>query len=70
MNMPDIHGMEVLAFLAQHESLRRVPVVVLTTRGDEALRTEALQAGAALYLTKPFEPGPLVEQARRLLGLG
>lgn len=70
MNMPDIHGMEVLAFLAQHERLRQVPVVVLTTRGDEGLRTEALQAGATLYLTKPFEPGLLVEQVRRLLGLG
>ncbi len=70
MNMPDVHGMEVLAFLAQHEQLRQVPVIVLTTRGDEGLRTEALRAGATLYLTKPFEPGFLVEQARRLLGLG
>ncbi|GIV82912.1 MAG: hypothetical protein KatS3mg051_2266 [Anaerolineae bacterium] len=67
--MPDIHGMEVLDFIAQHEGLRRVPVIVLTTRGDEALRVEALQAGATLYVTKPFEPGFLLEQARRLLDL-
>lgn len=69
MNMPDIHGMEVLDFIAQHEGLRHIPVIVLTTRGDDALRAEALRAGATFYLTKPFEPGLLAKQACQLLGL-
>jgi two-component system chemotaxis response regulator CheY len=44
-----------------------VPVIVLTTRGDEASRADALAAGANLYLTKPFAPQALAAQARALL---
>jgi two-component system chemotaxis response regulator CheY len=67
LNMPDMHGLEVLAFVRNHPTFRRVPVIVLTTRGDEASRKAAHQAGASLYLTKPFAPSALAEQARTLL---
>ncbi|MGH9903004.1 MAG: response regulator, partial [Pyrinomonadaceae bacterium] len=33
LNMPDMHGLEVLEFLKSHEAYRDIPVVVLTTRG-------------------------------------
>jgi len=68
LNMPDMHGLEVLDFLRRHQAYREIPVIVLTTRGDEASRTDALAAGANLYLTKPFAPQSLAEQARALLG--
>src|SRR5215204_4752779 len=61
-------GLEVLDFLRRHQAYREIPVIVLTTRGDEASRTDALAAGASLYLTKPFAPQSLAEQARALLG--
>jgi len=67
LNMPDMHGLEVLAFVRNHPVFKRVPVIVLTTRGDEASRTAALNAGASLYLTKPFAPSALAEHARTLL---
>ena len=67
LNMPDMHGLEVLAFVRNHPAFKRVPVIVLTTRGDEASRTAALSAGASLYLTKPFAPSALAEHARTLL---
>ena len=67
LNMPDMHGLEVLAFLRSHQAYRNLPVIVLTTRGDEASRTDALAAGASLYLTKPFTPQTLAAQARALL---
>jgi two-component system chemotaxis response regulator CheY len=69
LNMPDMHGMEVVRFVKAHNAYRAIPVVVLTTRGDEDTRDAALAAGASLYLTKPFEPGTLVGHAKNLLQL-
>ena len=67
LNMPDMHGLEVLGFVRSHQKYRSVPVLVLTTRGDEASRGAALQAGASAYLTKPFVPARLAAEAGRLL---
>ena len=67
LNMPDMHGLEVLDFLRRNQAYRHIPVIVLTTRGDEASRADALAAGAALYMTKPFAPHALAAQADALL---
>ena len=67
LNMPDMHGLEVLAFVRRHPALKALPIIVLTTRGDDASRTAALGAGASVYLTKPFNPSALASQARALL---
>jgi two-component system, chemotaxis family, chemotaxis protein CheY len=68
LNMPDMHGVDVLRFMRKHESSRGVPVVVLTTRSDDSSRETALAAGATQYLTKPFAPRQLLSAARELLG--
>ena len=70
LNMPDMHGLEVLKFVRGHDAFRRLPVIVLTTRGDESSRAAALAAGASLYLTKPFVPNVLADQARTLVERG
>lgn len=67
LNMPDMHGMEVLQFLQTHARYREIPVVVLTTKGDLLSREAALQAGAAAYLTKPFQPAVLAKAVADLL---
>ena len=67
LNMPDMHGLEVLAFVRRHPTLRALPIIVLTTRGDESSRTAALKAGASMYLTKPFTPQGLAAHARELV---
>jgi two-component system, chemotaxis family, chemotaxis protein CheY len=67
LNMPDIHGLEVIAFVRKHATFCSVPIIVLTTRGDDESRTAALSAGASFYLTKPFDPAVLAESAERLL---
>jgi two-component system chemotaxis response regulator CheY len=68
LNMPDIHGLEVIKFTRQHNAYRALPIIVLTTRGDEDSRVAALAAGATLYLTKPYSPAALTRHARDLLG--
>ena len=67
LNMPDMHGLEVLSFVRRHPTLKALPIIVLTTRGDDASRSAALAAGASLYLTKPFTPQGLAAHARELL---
>ena len=67
LNMPDLHGLEVLRFIRGHARFRQLPVVVLTTRDDEESRAAALRDGATVYLTKPFAPGVLAPQVHALL---
>jgi two-component system chemotaxis response regulator CheY len=67
LNMPDMHGLEVLRFLRRNEMFRRLPVIVLTTRSDEVSRSAALEAGATLFMTKPFTPQVLAASTLELL---
>src|SRR5688572_14903749 len=67
LNMPDMHGMEVIDFVRSHQAYRHIPIVVLTTKGEEASRKEALAAGANRYLTKPFDPRQLADVVGSLL---
>ena len=68
LNMPDMHGLDVLKFLRSHEQYRHLPVMILTTRGDDTTRDAALKAGASAYMTKPFSPSVLASSVRELLG--
>lgn len=67
LNMPDMHGLEVVAFVRKHATFKNIPIIVLTTRGDDESRTAALAAGATQYMTKPFTPDELAASARSLL---
>ena len=67
LNMPDMHGMEVIGFVRSHQAYRNIPIVVLTTKGEESSRAEALAAGANRYLTKPFDPRQLADVVGSLL---
>jgi two-component system chemotaxis response regulator CheY len=68
LNMPDIGGIEVVEFVRAQDKLKRLPVIVLTTRGDEVSRTRALEVGASQFMTKPFTPETLLSAVRDLLG--
>ena len=70
LNMPDMHGLDVLRFVRGHAGYRKVPIIILTTRGDEKSRTAAMAAGATRYLSKPFPPQVLAAHARELLDAG
>ena len=67
LNMPDMHGLDVLRFLRSHQQYRDMPVMILTTRGDDTSRDAALAAGASAYMTKPFSPSVLASSIKELL---
>jgi two-component system, chemotaxis family, chemotaxis protein CheY len=68
LNMPDIGGFEVVEFVRSQDTLKELPIVVVTTRGEEETRTRALALGASRFMTKPFQPEAVVAELRSLLG--
>jgi two-component system, OmpR family, KDP operon response regulator KdpE len=65
LGLPDIQGHDLLRMIrARNDS---VPIVVLSSRGDEAGKVEALDLGADDYLTKPFGMDELLARMRAAL---
>jgi DNA-binding response OmpR family regulator len=63
--MPGLDGLAVLRTL--RDSGHRVPVIMLTARGDEADRVVGLELGADDYVAKPFSPRELLARLRAVL---
>ena len=61
LNMPKKDGREALAEIKSDESLRRIPVVVLTTSNDEQDVLRTYDLGVNSFITKPVTFGGLVE---------
>ena len=66
--MPRMNGFEVCEKVKQDLG-GQVYVVLLTAKGQEFDRLRGEQAGADIYMTKPFDPDELVELAERVLKL-
>ena len=65
LGLPDIQGLELLRMIrARSES---VPIVVLSSRGDEVGKVQALDLGADDYVTKPFGTEELLARIRAAL---
>lgn len=53
LNMPRLSGHEALTQISNHRSLRRIPIIVLTTSYAESDIEKAYEAGASSYICKP-----------------
>ena len=67
LNMPDIGGIEVVQFVRSQDRLKNVPIIIVTTRGDDSSRDQALKAGATRFLTKPFSPEVIQSEVTDIL---
>ncbi len=70
LNMPDVGGIEVIEFVRSQDQLKALPILVVTTRGDDTSKTRVLEAGASGFLAKPFAPPQILSEVRRLLEPG
>src|SRR5690349_18687632 len=61
LGLPDVEGTEVCRRVRAQSS---VPIIVLSARGAEAEKVNALELGADDYVTKPFGPDELVARIR------
>lgn len=65
--MPGMDGLAVLRKIREHAGMVRVPVLMLTARGDEADRVVGLELGADDYIAKPFSPRELLARLRAVM---
>ena len=65
--MPGESGLDLTRALRTDPKLPRIPVLLLTAMGEPEDRVNGLEAGAADYLAKPFEPRELVLRIRNIL---
>jgi two-component system chemotaxis response regulator CheY len=63
INMPDINGLELVAFIKKSEKYASIPLIIVSTEGSERDRRKGLGLGADAYLVKPFDP----EDLRRIV---
>jgi chemosensory pili system protein ChpA (sensor histidine kinase/response regulator) len=66
VEMPQMDGYELLASLKKMETLRDIPVVMITSRAGEKHRQKAVELGVSEYLSKPFEDAYLIETIKKL----
>ena len=64
LSMPNMNGLKLCQRLRE---ISNVPIIVLSVKGDEATKVEALDGGADDYVTKPFGMGELLARVRAAL---
>jgi len=70
LGLPRLDGMQVLMLLRSYSSTRLIPVITLSARTGEVVRTAAVDAGADLALEKPCTPDELETAIRVFLKRG
>lgn len=68
--MPGMDGFTTLQHLKAKPDLGKVPVIMLTAKGHKFTQEKAEEGGVDAFLTKPFSPSQLVEEARKLIAKG
>ena len=65
--LPGVSGLEICRRLRARENTRRLPVIMVTARGEETERVRGLSIGADDYVVKPFSVPELMARVRALL---
>lgn len=65
--LPGIDGLELTRLLKREPSTARLPIVMLTARGEEVDRIVGLELGADDYISKPFSPREVVLRVKAVL---
>ena len=66
--MPRMNGFEACKMMRQHQGTRNIPIVLVTTRGEEEYMEAGFQSGCNDYITKPVNGEELVALLQSYLG--
>lgn len=69
-NMPIMNGIDTLRAVKSHDRLKGIPVMMVTSEGDQRAVIQAIRSGAKHYLNKPFSQQDLVLRMMECLDLG
>jgi two-component system chemotaxis response regulator CheY len=67
-NMPEMNGLSFLQEVKTDDLFKEIPVVVISTEGNDSKIEEFMNAGAAGYVTKPFTPENLRDLIVSIIG--
>ena len=65
--MPNMDGLELIKRIRKEQDTRHLPVIVVSARVEDGDKLAGLEAGAEVYLGKPFVPAELMLRIRKLL---
>ena len=65
--MPEMNGYDVCRTIKKSFNMQNIYIVLLTAKGQEYDKSAGLEAGADLYVTKPFDPDFIVSKAVEVL---
>jgi two-component system chemotaxis response regulator CheY len=67
INMPQMNGLDLISYIRSQYREPKVPIIVITTQGEEEARDKGMAQGANAYLTKPISGPKLVSLVKELL---
>ncbi len=65
--LPDLDGLEICRRLKQSDDTRRIPILMMSAKGEESDIVTGIELGADDYVTKPFSPKVLMARLRNIL---
>ncbi len=65
--LPDLSGIEICSLIKKNEKLSKIPIIMLTARGEEEDQIKGLDSGVDDYMTKPFSFKELLARIKALL---
>ena len=68
INMPRIDGFTFIAQVREQDIYKDIPIIILSTEGEESDIQKGIQLGANLYMVKPAQPEKMVRNIKMLLG--
>jgi DNA-binding response OmpR family regulator len=67
--MPEMNGFEVCNTVKNVNGIKNIYIILLTAKGQEFDKKRGMEAGADLYVTKPFDPDFIVEKTSEILNI-
>jgi two-component system chemotaxis response regulator CheY len=67
INMPQMNGLDLISYIRSQHREPKLPIIVITTQGEEEARDKGMAQGANAYLTKPISGPKLVSLVKELL---
>lgn len=68
INMPVMDGLTMIGNIKEDESLKYIPVVMLTTESDEKLKQQGRELGVKAWMVKPFNETSFLKAMSKLIG--